>query len=328
MASRFPQRFTLLTAEQFDRLIEEAMGKILIIKHGALGDLVLALGTMQVVKREHPEDEVWLLTTPGLVSLARQSGIFTGIIEDGRSGFFSTMRVLRRVLQLEFSKIYDFQQTQRSRTYRNMLRMMLPAGAYEWVETTGEVTRRTLVKRCRLSFGHCTSQPMNLVWEKTDLRDMHGEGKYFDRLPEKYVLLIPGCSARNAYKRWSAANYGEIADRLAKLGISSVILGTQAETAEGEAICSGREHVVNMIGLTSLSDVPQVALRSLATLGNDTGPTHMAAMSGVFTIGLFDRRNAASVLGGDRSVSMVSEGNVDLISVDEVWEKLLPALNV
>ena len=303
------------------------MEKILIIKHGALGDLVLALGTMQVIKRDHPRAEFWLLTTPGLVSIARQFGIFSGFIEDKRGGLYSSIKVLLRVLHLRFSRIYDFQQTQRSHTYRNILRVMFPAGVYEWVEATkNAATQHTFTKKMSLSLGHCSSCAIRLVWEKTDLCCMRGEGKYFDRLPEKYVLLIPGCSAKNAYKRWPAANYGEVADRLAKMGIHSVVLGTQAEAAEGEEISSGREYVVNTIGLTSLQDVPQVAMRSLAVLGNDTGPTHMAAMSGVFTIGLFDHRNAASVLLGDKSVSMVSEGTVDQIAVNEVWEKLLPVV--
>ena len=45
-------------------------------------------------------------------------------------------------------------------------------------------------------------------------------------------------------------------------------------------------------------------------------------MTGRFTIGLFDHRNARSVLRGDHVANLVSPGGVELIGVEEVWEKL------
>ena len=44
----------------------EADGNILVIKHGALGDFVLALGPMQAIRRHHSANRIVLLTTEPL----------------------------------------------------------------------------------------------------------------------------------------------------------------------------------------------------------------------------------------------------------------------
>ena len=49
------------------------MRRILVIKHGALGDFVLATGPFTAIRAHHLGDNVTLLTTPPYVELARQS---------------------------------------------------------------------------------------------------------------------------------------------------------------------------------------------------------------------------------------------------------------
>ena len=305
------------------------MENILIIKHGALGDVVLSLGTMQALKREHPDARFTLMTMKAFVSIAEQAGVFDDFIVDNRRSLFNikeTRRVLGSVLAGRFSRIYDMQFSQRTRIYRRLLRLLAPKGSYEWVEVVAGQCR-TITKRCRLGIGCEQISPAQVTQVTTDLRFLHGEGKHFDMLPQRYVLLIPGCSPQHPYKRWPVENYREIVRRLAERGIQAVVLGTAAEAAEAEAICADNPTVVNMVGRTSLLDVPQVALRALAVVGNDTGPSHMAALTGVFTVAIFDHRNARSVLRGQHCASLVSEAGVELITPDEVWGHLAPHLS-
>lgn len=299
------------------------MEKILIIKHGALGDVVLAMGTLQALHRANPDAELWLLTARCFFPIAQAMGIFTGFLEDNRGGKMETLRVLRGIARGGFTDIYDFQQSQRARFYRRLLRFLWPRGVYRWVDTKTQKLI-TITKKRSCGVGRAQVRPAHIPWEKTNLSAMRAEGKHFNLLPQRYVLFIPGCSAKHPYKRWPVERYGELADRLGHLGFSVVVLGTRDEAAEGEALARGRDWVVNMVGLTAINDVPQVALRSLAVVGNDTGPSHMAAMTGRFTIGLFDRRNARSILRGDHVANIVSSGGVERIGVDEVWMRLLP----
>ena len=61
---------------------------------------------------------------------------------------------------------------------------------------------------------------------------------------------------------------------------------------------------------------------ALATVGNDTGPSHMAAMSGGPTIAIYDNRTRNSATRGPKSINLISDSTIDQITVDMVWERL------
>ena len=53
--------------------------RILVIKLGALGDFLMALGPMQAIRRHHPQAELVLLTRPPYRELGAASGLFSEI---------------------------------------------------------------------------------------------------------------------------------------------------------------------------------------------------------------------------------------------------------
>lgn len=308
------------------------MESILVIKHGALGDFVVALGSMRMIRRLHPKAKLTLLTMTPFVKIAEQAGIFDDYIIDNRLPWWrlgETCRIFREVRCGNFHRVYDLQESQRTGTYRFIWRWLSPGGRYLWFD--GNPCRpasyvHIIRKSGAWRFGKRRVVEHPLPAEVTDLNFLHGEGKHFDRLPARYVLMIPGSSPKHPYKRWPVENYREIVRRLAERGVKVVLLGTKDEAEPAEAICRDNPSVVNMVGLTGLLDVPQVAARALAVLGNDTGPSHMAAFTGVFTISIIDRRNILNVLRGPNCQSIVSPGAVELVSPDEVWGYLEPHL--
>ena len=52
---------------------------VLVIKLGALGDFVQALGPFNAIRKHHASRQIVLLTTPPFVSLAEASGYFDDI---------------------------------------------------------------------------------------------------------------------------------------------------------------------------------------------------------------------------------------------------------
>ena len=297
---------------------------ILIIKHGALGDIVLALGTMQEIRRLHPNARMTLLTMASFAGFVKRVGIFDEILIDNRESYFhvrATARVIASLVRGRYDEIYNLQESQRTRNYFAMLRLLAPAGKWKWFESrTNEC--HSITKKSRLGMGSDTVTTGGIPRKLTDLSEMRGREEWGDLLPEKYVLLIPGCSPKHVYKRWPVENYREIVRRLEGRGISAVLLGTEAEAETIRKIEAGFSHVVSMTGRTSLEDIPQLARRALVVIGNDTGISHMASLSGAFTLAIFDHRNARSVLRGPHSVNLVSEGGVELITPDEVWKHI------
>ncbi len=68
--------------------------RILIIKHGALGDVVLAMGTMKRLRELHPEAHITLMTMGMFVPMAEQLGVFDDFIVDNRSALLEAGRHL------------------------------------------------------------------------------------------------------------------------------------------------------------------------------------------------------------------------------------------
>ena len=58
--------------------------RILVIKLGALGDIVLALGPFAAIRRDHPDAHVTLLTTRPYVEFLKPSEYFDDIWVDDR----------------------------------------------------------------------------------------------------------------------------------------------------------------------------------------------------------------------------------------------------
>jgi len=64
------------------------MQNILIIKHSALGDFVLASGAMHSIRAHHPQARLTLLTTPLFAEMSRVMGIFDEVLIDARPKFW------------------------------------------------------------------------------------------------------------------------------------------------------------------------------------------------------------------------------------------------
>ena len=71
------------------------MAEILVIKHGALGDMVLALGAIAAIRAHHPHDRLTLLTTPPYVELVEPSGWLDSIWAERRAPFWRLGEALR-----------------------------------------------------------------------------------------------------------------------------------------------------------------------------------------------------------------------------------------
>lgn len=302
------------------------MQNILVIKLGALGDFIISLGTMMQIRKQFPESRITLMTNKAFLNIARQSGAFDDYIIDNRTSYWNfkeQLRLFRDVMTCSPDCIIDLQNNKRTRMkYYPVLRYCI-GKSFLW-SAYGVAHRVTKTKGCSWGTQEAAELPLNRA--TTDLSFLHGENKHFDELPGKFVLFIPGCSPTHPYKRWPVGNYKQLALRLAEKGIHTVVMGTAAEATEVNAIAAASPMVVSMLNKTSLLDIPDLVRRSIAVVGNDTGPSHIAAFSGRPTIAIFDQRTASSVTTGPQSINLVSPSTIDLITVDMVWEKLTPHL--
>lgn len=301
------------------------MSGILVIKHGALGDFVLSLGAMKKIAQMHRGDDLTLLTMSAFKGLGEQTGFYKRIETDNRKSLdvANYVRVCRNIIAGGgFSRVYDLQKSKRTRRkYFNLVRFFIKK-PLEWAFVDGgELVVRTLTpRRFGLAKVNETREPIDIP--VSDLRFLKGPQTHFGELPEKFILMIPGCSAAHPYKRWSPQNYAATARKAYDCGVQSVVLGTNEEKAVIDEICAS-SNAVNFMNKAALFDIPALAMRACAVVGNDTGPAHMASYTAAHTVLLFaeiTRKSAERFSVPD--VKYLIADKIDDTSPETVWNIL------
>src|SRR5579872_7416613 len=109
-----------------------AIDRILVIKLGALGAFVQAMGPAAAIRAHHPGAEITLLTTAPFAELARMSPYFDAVWVDDRPSLWTPRRLLglrRRLREGGFGRVYDLQTSDRSSFY---FHLMGPGRRPEW----------------------------------------------------------------------------------------------------------------------------------------------------------------------------------------------------
>lgn len=268
--------------------------RVLILRLSALGDFVQAIGPAAAVRRHHRGDHITLMTTAPFADFAGQLGFFDEVLVDSRPGPFDVkgwVALRRKLREGRFDRVYDFQTSQRSARYALLFR---PGPVPEW---SGVAWR-------------CSHPHANLGRDRQHTIDKQGEqllmaGIYPTPLPvlppldcrlprqlagrRRFVLLVPGSSARHPAKRWPARRFGMLAEELRQAGFSSVVIGSQAERALAIAIRESCPDAIDLIGRTDIAAVAALSQRAVLTVGNDTGVTHLAAAAGCPVVVLFSQ---------------------------------------
>ncbi len=107
-----------------------------------------------------------------------------------------------------------------------------------------------------------------------------------------YVVMAPQAVA--ASRRWGAANYALLAQKLiAQYDVSVILLGTVNEHAAAEEIRRANPRIINLCGKTGLGVASAILSKARLFIGNDSGLAHLAAASGIGLVVLSGADNPA-----------------------------------
>ncbi|MBP0445182.1 glycosyltransferase family 9 protein [Roseomonas sp. SSH11] len=268
--------------------------RILVIKLAALGDFVQAFGPFAAIRAHHPEAEITLLTTPPFAELARRSPWFDRVWENGRPrrlDWWAGLSLLRQLRTARFDRVYDLQTSSRSSRYRLFTGSRPEWSGIAWgashPHANPERDSMHTVERQRdqLRMAGIAAFPQpDLSWLDADLAAFG--------LPARFALLVPGASPSRPGKRWPG--FPALASRL---GMPCVIAGGPSEAPLARAIREAAPDALDLTGRTSLFQLAAIARRAALAVGNDTGPTHLAAAAGCPTLALFGPESDPALCG-------------------------------
>ncbi len=267
------------------------MDRILIIKLGALGDFIQALGPIEAIRKAHPNAAISLLTTAPFRDFAAACPFIDHVLIDEKPRLWQirALNQLRTMLRRgRFQRVYDLQTSDRSSFY---YQLMGPGRRPEWSgiargashpHCNPDRNRLHTIDRQRdqLAMAGIETVPLpNLSWATADLAPL--------ALMRPFLALIPGGSAHRPEKRWPVAGYIALADLAARHDIQPVILGGGGETPLAAAIAAAVPTVRDLTGRTDLPTLAAIGRAALHTVGNDTGPLHVLAAAGSPTTVLY-----------------------------------------
>jgi ADP-heptose:LPS heptosyltransferase len=264
---------------------------ILVIRLGALGDLVFCFQAFHEIRRAHPEAEIALLTRANFADFARSLPWFDRVIIDTHPTFtqpLAWIKLRREIVDFAPTRIYDLQGKNRQTVLYALLGGPLGpdwSGAAPlckfprpWPPAPNMHFTDFLAAQLRAAGVPQAAAP-DLAWLDAPLERF--------ALPENYAVLIPGCSPDAPHKRWPPKCFAEVAHRLHTRNLSCIVVGTAADAEAVAAIKVIAPEIVDLCGQTSLFELAGILRRAACVIGNDTGPVHMAAVVGAPTLALF-----------------------------------------
>ena len=256
--------------------------RILVIKHGALGDMVQGFDSFAGLRAGRPEARITLLTSPPFSGLMRMTPWFDEVVEDRRRPVFDVPQLLRirALLHQEWEMIVDLQCSRRTSRYH---RFLTPSGT-RWLGTSSgasdpypDFTGVNNVERMKVAAkmaGGADSVTAQLDWLASAKAS----------ISKQAVVLVPGCSPAKPSKRWPAAHFAAVARELMASGRDVAIVGTAADRDAADLVIAEAPGCTDMVGKTDLASLTTLFASAHAVIGNDTGPVFLAAKTGVPTL--------------------------------------------
>ena len=287
---------------------------ILIIKHGAFGDIIQSDGIFKSIKKKYPNARLILLTSSLYKKLIIKSPYFDNIIEDNRLPLWNLKGYYTLVKQLNsynFSYVYDLQNSQRTLVYK----FLLLKNAI-WITTkrndhpiSGLQGLIDMLKNDGMKSKEILDP--DLSWMVKDVSLLLKKNK----ISKNYIVLIPGSSKKHPEKRWPF--YNDMADEFISRGYDVINILGPDELDLRESL---KGHIFDTL---EWGDLAGIIYKSSFVIGNDSGPSHIASCLKKPGIALFGPTTSAEKSELARGeFSILELRNLNRLSSADLFEKI------
>ena len=308
------------------------MSNILIIKHGSLGDIAQASGAIQDINESHKEDQIYLLTTNQYVDLFKKNPFIKEVILDKRLSRFNLIYLyllMRKLKKLNFKKVYDLQNSSRTKFYKNILFSNSNLNQWSSSETTlpQNVSKEEFDKKPVLDRFDHQLKTSGLQTYHTMKPDFSWACSNIDKIKQeynlkKYILLFPFCSEHLSIKKWP--HYNELIQKIKNKyqnKFKIIIAPGSLEIKNAKEIDA--DCILDNGKALDISQLSSLIKDSSFVIANDTGPAHMAAHINVKGLTLFGSHTTAVKVSIEReNFKPVQVSDLNKLSADKVFEKI------
>ena len=256
------------------------MKKILIIKHGSLGDIISSTAVIKPARDYYDKSLITILTSSKYVEFFSKSSFSNSIIIDNRKGLINFLSIINNIIKMKFDLIIDLQNSKRTLIYCLFIRLL----------SKTKVSGTHFA--AHFKFNYDKKKPPHVIEGLTKQISLLGiQGlkipflKWLKKenfiIPElnnkKYFIINPGCSLNNSVKQWSAKKYSEVCTFLLSINIIPVVIGEGADIQIIKEIENFENRILNLYNKSPLEVIYNLSLKAEGALSNDTGPAHLIA---------------------------------------------------
>ena len=301
------------------------MAKILIIKLGALGDMVMATSLIRQIQDHHKTDKVWLLTSPD----------FTGIFENWnnldvvafeRKGLLNFFKSLAWIRRNHFNYIYDLQSNDRTSVLcalagvRNIVgnHPRYPYNMHPPDKYIGQchIHERMLAVLASAGIQAAKTLPV-LPVSKGDQEYVSNWLQEKGLLHKKIIIMHAGASIKHPEKCWPY--FMELAVALSNKNCSIIWTGTQAEAETNKQ--RAKKTGADASKVFSINQLAELGRHAKFAITNDSGPMHILSGSGIPVFAFFGptnwRRNHA-IDQAQNVITLNKENKFLPVSLDKI----------
>ena len=294
---------------------------ILIIKHGSIGDFVMAFSAIQSVREKFPNEKIILITTSLIARIFKKIPYINQICIDDRKSFLDIFSYLSILKKYQINFIIDLQNSQRTEFYHlitrcffneikinsskkySHFRYRIPRHGNEHV-TEGLNNQLKLLNINKLN-------KLDISWlVKKDFQN---------KFKRKYIVLIPGTSESGKKKRWPSKYFSKLANYLIELGYEVLITGVSSDRYLIKEILNNSPSAINAEHMSKFDIFLNLSQNARLIISVDTGPAHVAALSDTPMIWLVEEGPYSKTNSPvSKNLSIIKSKNMSLISVNEV----------
>lgn len=297
---------------------DQAMRRILVVRLGAMGDVLHALPAVSTLHASFPEAEItWVVDPKWAVLLSGNPAVGRVVTFDRRR--WGSIVAARAVLRAaEFDAALDFQGLIKSAVLARFLARCRVRYGFDRSQVREKAAAWWYDRTCVAGSAHVVERNIELAMAAgatkrcldTPMPAGRPEG---GALPtEPFVLTSP--MAGWTSKQWPLEYFADLARRIAPVPL--VLNGAPGAEGELREIATGEGNVrIHLSGIEGLIDATR---RAAAVVGVDSGPLHLAAALGKPGVAIFGPTDPArngpyggtmTVLRDPRAVTTYKRGS-------------------
>ncbi len=264
--------------------------KVLVIKLGALGDIITSTAIIKRIIQHHHEDQVYLLTSISFNNLF-SSFENLNVFSFERKGLINTVKTIAWIRKQRFDRIYDLQSNDRTTIYCALSGCRFRAGNHprypyhvhpkskfigqcHSFDRLNQILESSKINQAEpLPFLPVTKSIKNEVTHWLDIK----------KLSDKpFVLLHAGSSPMHLQKRWPY--FSELASVLSKI-YTVIWIGGEDDKELNNTL--SQKTGINATNAFSILALAELGRKAKFAVTNDSAPMHILSCSQIPVFGLF-----------------------------------------